>query len=186
MESKSLTKEETTNLLHILEKRFYENTFRHPELSWNEIEVRLLQNPEKLWSLNEMESSGGEPDVTGYEKETNRYIYTDCSRESPSGRRSLCYDRKALESRKAHKPQNSVQDMAATMGIQVLTEKQYFKLQTLETFDLKTSSWLETPESVRSRGGAVFGDRRYNRVFIYHNGADSYYAARGFRGRLEL
>ena len=156
------------------------------DIEWAKVKARLEANPEKLWSLDEMEATGGEPDVVGYDKKTGEYIFYDCSAESPKERRSLCYDREALESRKEHKPKNSAIDMAAEMGIELLTEEQYRELQTLGEFDLKTSSWIKTPSAIRELGGAVFCDRRYNNVFLYHNGAESYYAVRGFRGSLRI
>jgi hypothetical protein len=159
---------------------------RHQGLEWAKVQAKLEANTEKLWSLNEMESSGGEPDVIGHDKKTGEYIFYDCSVESPKGRRSLCYDRKALDSRKEYKPANSAIDMAAAMGIDILTEEQYRELQQLGEFDTKTSSWIITPANIRKLGGAVFCDRRYDTVFVYHNGADSYYAARGFRGSLRV
>lgn len=181
---KTLPPERLTELLHILRTRFAKHPERHKDLEWAEIEDRLLKNPEKLWALNEMEESEGEPDVTGYEN--GQYVFSDCSPESPKGRRSLCYDAAALEARKEHKPKGSAQEMAADMGVELLTEEQYFHLQSLGNFDIKTSSWLQTPAEVRKLGGAIFGDRRFGRVFIYHNGADSYYGARGFRTRLTV
>jgi hypothetical protein len=159
---------------------------RHPGLEWADVQARLEANPEKLWSLNEMERTGGEPDVVGQDEETGEVVFYDCAAESPKARRSLCYDREALESRKAHKPKDSALDMAAAMGVELLSEAEYFQLQKLGEFDLKTSSWLKTPADVRELGGAIFGDRRFDRVFIYHNGADSYYSARGFRGALRV
>lgn len=173
-------------LFQTLQERFEKNIGRHKGLKWDKIQVRLEANPEKLWSLDEMEATGGEPDVVGLDKKTGEYIFFDCSEESPKGRRSLCYDREALESRKAHKPENSALDVATEMGIELLTEEQYHALQQLGTFDTKTSSWLKTPADVRSLGGAIFGDWRFGRVFIYHNGAESYYGARGFRGVLTV
>ena len=159
---------------------------RHESLRWTEVQARLEANPQKLWSLNEMEQTGGEPDVVGYDQKTREYIFYDCSAESPKGRRSLCYDRAALEARKEHKPKNCAQDMAAAMGIEILTEEQYRELQNLGNFDTKTSSWVKTPAAIRKLGGAIFCDRRYDTVFVYHNGAESYYAARGFRGSLRI
>jgi Protein of unknown function (DUF4256) len=169
-----------------LKERFEKNTKRHKGLEWAEVEAKLKANPKKLGSLDEMESTGGEPDVVAYDKKTGEYIFYDCSPESPKGRRSLCYDRDALESRKEHKPENSALDMAFSMGIDLLSEEQYRDLQKLGNFDTKTSSWVKTPAAIRELGGAVFCDRRYNTVFLYHNGADSYYAARGFRGMLKV
>lgn len=183
---KPLAPEQLGKLLTILQARFEENMQRHPGLSWAKVEARLAANPEKLWSLQAMESSGGEPDVVALDKKSGEYVFCDCSAESPSGRRSLCYDREALESRKEHKPKNSALEMAAAMGIELLTEELYRDLQKLGTFDTKTSSWVKTPESIRKLGGAVFCDRRYDTVFLYHNGAESYYAARGFRGSLRV
>ena len=169
-----------------MKARFEKNRKRHAGLDWEQVQARLESNPEKLWSLYEMERTGGEPDVVGRVKDTGEFLVYDCSAESPKGRRSLCYDREALDSRKEHKPENSVMDMAAAMGIELLAEEQYRELQKLGEFDLKTSSWVRTPAGIRERGGAVFCDRRYDTVFLYHNGADSYYAARGFRGLLHL
>lgn len=173
-------------LFNLLKTRFEGNKQRHPDISWDGIRKKLEASPGKLWSLQEMERTGGEPDVIGYDKVTGEYIFCDCSSESPAGRRSLCYDRKALESRKEHKPQNSALDMATEMGIEMLNEAQYRRLQEFGPFDRKTSSWIKTPESIRALGGALFGDYRYGQVFIYHNGAESYYAARGFRGLLRV
>ena len=173
-------------LLLTLEARFEENMKRHPGLEWAAVHAKLEANPEKLWSLHEMEATGGEPDVVGYDQETSEYIFYDCAAESPQGRRSICYDREALASRKKHKPNHSAVGMAADMGIELPTEEQYRALQALGDFDLKTSSWLKTPPAIRKLGGAIFGDRRYDQVFVYHNGAQSYYAARGFRGSLRV
>ena len=173
-------------LLRALKARFEKNMNRHKGLEWAKVQARLEANTEKLWSLNEMERTGGEPDVVGQDKKTGEYIFFDCSAESPKGRRSVCYDREALESRKEHKPKNSAMDMAAAMGIELLTEEQYRELQKLGDFDTKTSSWVKTPADIRKLGGALFCDRRYGRVFVYHNGAESYYAARGFRGSLRV
>ncbi len=173
-------------LLQSLKDRFEKNLHRHEGLKWAKVLSKLEANPEKLWSLNEMERTGGEPDVVGLDKKTNEYVFYDCSPESPKGRRSLCYDRAALNSRKQHKPKDSALDMAASMGIEILTEEQYRALQELEEFDTKTSSWIETPSEIRELGGAIFCDRRYDTVFVYHNGAESYYAARGFRGSLRV
>lgn len=173
-------------LLEILKKRFEKNKARHKGIEWDRVEARLEANAEKLWSLNEMEMTGGEPDVVGVDKKTGEYIFYDCSAESPSGRRSFCYDKAALDSRKEHKPKNSAIDMATEMGIELLTEEEYRSLQQLGNFDTKTSSWVKTPPGIRKLGGAVFCDRRYNTVFLYHNGAESYYAARGFRGSLRV
>lgn len=173
-------------LYKILKARFEQNMIRHQDLDWSKIEAKLEANADKRRSLYEMERTGGEPDVVGYDNRTDEYIFYDCSAESPAGRRSLCYDREALDSRKEHKPANSAMDMAAAMGIDLLTEGQYRELQHLGKFDLKTSSWVKTPDKIRKLGGALFCDRRYDTVFIYHNGAESYYAARGFRGFLRL
>ncbi len=183
---KELSKREVIQLLSTLKDRFEKNTGRHKGMEWNKIESRLKKNPEKLWSLNEMEKTGGEPDVVGHDKKTGEFIFYDCSPESPRGRRSVCYDREGLESRKEHKPKNNAIDMANDMGIDLLNEEQYRELQSLGNFDLKTSSWLKTPVKIRELGGAIFGDLRYEQVFIYHNGAQSYYTARGFRGSLRV
>ena len=183
---KKLSSAQSEELLSVLKVRFEENMSRHQGLEWDKIQARLEANDEKLWSLDDMESTGGEPDVVGYDDKTGEYIFYDCSAESPAGRRSVCYDRQALESRKKHKPENSAIDMAADMGIALLTEEQYSALQKLGSFDLKTSSWVKTPADIRKLGGALFCDRRYDTVFVYHNGADSYYAARGFRGSLQV
>lgn len=184
--SKKLSAVQADELIKTLKSRFEKNRNRHPELEWEKVQVRLEANPDKLWSLNEMESTGGEPDVVNYDKVTGEYLFYDCSAESPKGRRSYCYDRAAWESRKEYKPENNVLDVATEMGIRLLTEEQYRELQQLGQFDLKTSSWIETPEEIRKYGGAIFCDRRYNHVFVYHNGAESYYAARGFRGMLRV
>lgn len=181
-----LSLEQREELLRTLEARFEKNMNRHKGLEWAKIQARLEANTEKLWSLNEMEVTGGEPDVVGHDNKTDEYIFYDCSVESPKGRRSVCYDREALESRKKHKPENNAIDMATAMGIELLTEEQYRELQKLENFDMKTSSWIQTPENIRNLGGAIFCDYRYDTVFVYHNGADSYYAARGFRGSLKV
>ena len=173
-------------LLAILSSRFEKNKSRHKGMAWAEVRARLESHPGKLWSLGEMEESGGEPDVIGYDKKSGEFIFCDCSPESPSGRRSLCYDGEALDGRKEHKPKGSAVDSAAEMGIDLLTEEEYGALQELGRFDGKTSSWLLTPAGVRNEGGAIFGDYRYGRVFVYHNGAQSYYAARGFRGKLRV
>lgn len=175
-----------SELIDILKKRFEQNAARHKGIKWNDVQEHLNNKPEKLWSLNEMEMTGGEPDVIGYDKKKDVYLYCDCSAESPKGRRSLCYDFEALESRKEHKPKDSAVEMASNMGIELLTEDEYRILQTLGDFDLKTSSWVKTPESIREHGGALFCDRRYDHVFTYHNGASSYYSARGFRGMLKV
>ncbi|HAQ06412.1 MAG TPA: DUF4256 domain-containing protein [Bacillus bacterium] len=181
-----LSRERQEELLRTLKFRFEKNMNRHEGLVWAKVQAKLEANHEKMWSLNEMEGTGGEPDVVSHDQKTDEYIFFDCSAESPKGRRSVCYDREALESRKKHKPENSVMDLAAAMGIQLLTEEQYRELQKLGNFDLKTSSWVQTPENIRKLGGALFCDRRYDTVFVYHNGADSYYAARGFRGSLTV
>lgn len=173
-------------LLGILKSRFEKNRHRHKNLQWPEIQARIESSPDKLWSLNEMEETGGEPDVVDYDKLTGAYIFYDCSAESPKGRRSVCYDMEALESRKENKPKNSAMEMAFKMGVEVLTEQQYRALQKFEKFDTKTSSWIVTPSPIRELGGAIFGDWRYGTVFIYHNGAESYYAARGFRASLSV
>ena len=183
---KKLSPSQSDELLKILKARFEKNMKRHKGLEWQKVEARLKANPEKLWSLDDMETTGGEPDVVGYDKKTGEYIFYDCSEESPKERRSVCYDGEALASRKEHKPKNSAIDMAAEMGIEILTEEQYRELQELGNFDMKTSSWVKTPDAIRKLGGAVFCDRRYNQVFLYHNGAESYYAARGFRGSLRV
>jgi hypothetical protein len=183
---KDLTLERRENVLDILKARFENNMKRHKELEWVKVEAKLKAVTGKLWSLGEMERTGGEPDVVGYDNKTGKYIFYDCSPESPEGRRNVCYDRRALESRKANKPQNSAIDMAADMGIEILTEEQYRELQKTGNFDTKTSSWVKTPENIRKLGGAIFCDRRYDTVFTYHNGADSYYAVRGFRGSLRV
>jgi len=173
-------------LIAVLKSRFEKNINRHKGLEWSKVEARLEDNAEKLWSLNEMERTGGEPDVVGFDKKTGEFIFYDCSAESPKDRRSYCYDREALNARKEHKPANSVIDAATAMGVELLTEEQYKELQTLGKFDSKTSSWVKTPPEIRKHGGAIFCDFRYNHVFTYHNGADSYYAARGFRGSLKV
>ena len=177
-----LSKELSEELINTLKTRFHKNMNRHPNLNWEKIQLRLESDFEKLWSLHEMEKTGGEPDVVTYDNNTDEYIFFDCSTESPGGRRSICYDQAALDARKEHKPKNSALDLADTMGIEILTEEQYRYLQTLDKYDLKTSSWVKTPADIRELGGAIFCDRRYDTVFLYHNGADSYYAARGFRG----
>lgn len=183
---KALTPEQREELFRTLKDRFEEHMSRHKGLQWSKAQAKLEANAGKLRSLYEMEQSGGEPDIVDYDKKKDQYLFYDCSAESPKGRRSVCYDREALESRKAHKPANSALDMAAEMGIEMLTEAQYRELQQLGDFDTKTSSWVITPDNIRERGGALFGDRRFGSVFIYHNGADSYYAARGFRGSLKV
>ena len=181
-----LPPEQRGALLRTLKARFEKHMNRHHGLQWPAVQARLEANPERLHSLNEMERTGGEPDVVGHDKKTGEYVFYDCSAESPKGRRSVCYDREALEARKEHKPKNSATDMAAAMGIEILTEAQYRELQTLGDFDTKTSSWVKTPPDIRERGGAIFCDRRYDHVFTYHNGAESYYAARAFRGALKV
>ncbi len=182
----ALSPEQREELLESLRARFEKYMVRHQGIEWPDVHARLEADTEKLWSLNEMERTGGEPDVVGYDRQTGKYIFIDCSTESPSGRRSLCYDRAALESRKEAKPANSATDLAAAMGIELLTEEQYRALQKLGKFDTKTSSWVQTPVDIRRLGGALFCDRRYDTVFVYHNGAESYYAARGFRGSLRV
>lgn len=184
--NKDLSPAQFSELLEILKARFDKNTNRHKGLVWANILTKLEADTQKLWTLNQMEITGGEPDVVGYNAETDEYIFMDCSTESPKGRRSLCYDRAALDSRKEHKPKNSALDMAKEIGIELLTEEQYRQLQQLESFDLKTSSWVQTPVEIRKLDGAIFCDCRYNTVFVYHNGAESYYAARGFRGSLKV
>jgi hypothetical protein len=181
---KDLSPEQCNELLRALKSRFEKNMHRHKGLAWAQVQAKLEANAEKLWSLNEMERTGGEPDLVGHDKKTGECIFYDCSAESPKGRRSLCYDREALESRKENKPENNAVDMAAAMGIELLTEEQYRDLQKLGNFDTKTSSWVKTPSDIRKLGGALFCDRRYDTVFVYHNGAEAYYAARGFRGSL--
>ena len=183
---KKLSPEQREELLKTLKTRFEKNSSRHKSIEWAKVQAKLEANNEKLWSLNEMEETGGEPDVVGYDKKNDEYIFYDCSPESPKGRRSICYDHEALESRKEHKPENSAIQMADDMGVEILTEEQYRELQKIGKFDLKTSSWIKTPADIRKLGGAVFCDRRYNTVFLYHNGAESYYAARAFRGSLRV
>ena len=183
---KELPPEQRQQLLRVLKARFEKNMSLHKSLEWAEVQAKLEANAEKLWSLNEMERTGGEPDVVGHDKKTGEYIFYDCSAESPKSRRSLCYDREALESRKENKPKDNALDMAAAMGIELLTEEQYRELQKLGEFDTKTSSWVKTPSAIRRLGGALFCDLRYNTVFLYHNGAESYYAARAFRGCLRV
>lgn len=183
---KALTKEQSENLISTLKKRFEDNMNRHNGINWDDVEVKLKANTSKLWSLQQMEETGGEPDVVEFDAASGNYIFFDCSAESPSGRRSYCYDRAALDARKQNKPANNAMEAASPMGITLLTEAQYAHLQQLGAFDTKTSSWLLTPDAIRKHGGAIFGDRRYNHVFTYHNGADSYYAARGFRGCLSV
>lgn len=186
LNKKNISPAQFADLLEVLKVRFNKNMNRHKDLEWAKIHAKLEANVEKLWSLNEMEISGGEPDVVDYVKQTDEYIFMDCSAESPKGRRSICYDHEALNAHKEHKPGNSAMNMAAEMGIEVLTEEQYKQLQQLGKFDLKTSSWIQTPAAIRKLGGALFCDCRYNHVFTYHNGAESYYAARGFRGMLKV
>lgn len=181
-----LSSEQREELLKTLKTRFEKNMDRHNDLEWTNIQTKLESNPSKLWSLYEMERTGGEPDVVDYDKETDEYIFYDCAAESPKGRRSICYDHEALEARKEHKPENSAIGMATDMGIEVLTEEQYRWLQTLGNFDMKTSSWVKTPDNIRKLGGAIFCDRRYGTIFVYHNGAESYYGSRGFRGLLRV
>ncbi len=186
MPNVTLSKGQREKLLGALKARFEKNMHRHKGLEWAKVQTKLEASTDKLWSLNEMERTGGEPDVVGYNEKTGEYIFCDCSTESPKGRRSLCYDREALESRKENKPEDSAINMAAAMGIELLTEEQYRELQKLGNFDTKTSSWVKTPSEIRKLGGALFCDRRYDTVFVYHNGAESYYAARGFRGSLRV
>jgi hypothetical protein len=184
--TKELSAERRETLLEILETRFERNMGRHKGVAWTEVRARLKASAEKLWSLNEMEITGGEPDVVGQDKKTGELIFFDCSPESPKGRASVCYDREGLDSRKEHKPKDNAMDMAAVMGIELLTEEQYRELQKLGEFDTKSSSWVKAPADIRKLGGALFGDRRYGHVFIYHNGAQSYYSGRGFRGSLRV
>ena len=183
---KKLSAEQRDELLTALKTRFEKNMNRHKGLEWAKVQAKLEANPEALWSLSEMERTGGEPDVIGHDKKTGEYVFYDCSAESPKDRRSICYDREALEARKENKPKDNAIDMAAAIGIEILTEAQYRELQKLGNFDTKTSSWIQTPADIRKLGGALYCDRRYNTVFVYHNGADSYYAARGFRGSLRV
>lgn len=183
---KELSLEQREELLSVLKARFEKNMHRHKGLEWAKVQAKLEANPEKMWSLNEMERTGGEPDVVEHDKKKDEYIFFDCSAESPKGRRSVCYDREALESRKKHKPENNAIDMATAMGIELLTEEEYRALQKLEHFDRKTSSWVQTPSDIRELGGALFCDYRFGHVFVYHNGAESYYGARGFRGSLRV
>ena len=183
---KKLSPEQLKELLTALKARFEKNMNRHKGLEWTKVQAKLEANPEKLWSLDDMEITGGEPDVVGYDKKANEFIFYDCSAESPKGRRGICFDGEALESRKEHKPKDSAMEMATAMGIEILTEEQYRELQELGEFDTKTSSWVQTPAAIRELGGALFCDRRYDQVFLYHNGAESYYAARGFRGELRV
>jgi hypothetical protein len=184
--AKDMKAKQREELLRALKARFEKNMNRHKGLEWAKVQAKLEANTEKLWSLNEMERTGGEPDVVGYDKKTGEYIFYDCSAESPKGRRNVCYDREALESRKEFKPKDTAMDMAAAMGIEILTEEQYRELQKLGNFDTKTSSWLKTPSEIRKLGGAIFADRRYDHIFVYHNGAPSYYGVRGFRGSLRV
>ena len=186
MNKKDLPPEQGQQLLRALQARFEKNTNRHKGLEWTQVQTKLEADAEKLWSLHEMERTGGEPDVVGHDKKAGEYIFYDCSAESPKGRRSICYDPEALESRKEHKPEDNAVGMAAAMGIELLTEEQYRELQKLGKFDTKTSSWVKTPSAIRKLGGALFCDRRYDTVFVYHNGAESYYAARAFRGSLRV
>ena len=185
-EKRELLSEQREEMLRALKARFEKNMNRHKGLEWESVLAKLEASAEKLWSLNEMEVTGGEPDIVGYDEESGEYIFYDCSAESPKGRRSVCYDRDGLESRKEHKPENNAIDMAAAMGIEILTEEQYRELQKLGSFDMKTSSWVKTPSDIRKLGGALFADRRYDNVFVYHNGAPSYYGVRGFRGSLRV
>lgn len=185
-EKRELSPEQKDELLEVLKARFEKNMKRHEGLEWAKVEQRLEGNPDKLWSLHEMERTEGEPDVVGYDEAAKEYIFNDCSAESPKGRRSICYDHEALNARKQNKPDNSALGMAADMGIEILTEEEYRELQKWGPFDMKTSSWVETPPAIRKHGGAIFGDYRYGQIFIYHNGADSYYGARGFRGSLRV
>jgi hypothetical protein len=186
MNPRELSQKRRADLLSALKARFEKNMSRHKGLKWAAIQAKLEANTEKLWSLNEMERTGGEPDVVGQSKKTGEYIFCDCSAESPKGRRNVCYDREALESRKEHKPENNAVDMAVAMGTELLSEGKYRELQALDNFDTKTSSWVETPPEIRKLGGALFCDRRYNHVFVYHNSAESYYGARGFRASLKV
>ena len=185
-ETKKLSSDQYEEMLKILKARFEKNMNRHKGMEWTKVEAKLESNPEKLWSLNEMEKTGGEPDVVGYDQKTDEYLFYDCSPETPKGRRNVCYDREALDSRKENKPENSALDMAAEMGIEILSEEEYRELQKLGEFDLKTSSWVTTPSKIRKLGGALFADRRFDTVFVYHNGAFSYYSARAFRGSLRV
>ena len=182
----SLSEKQRDELLATLRARFEQHPKRHPKLAWTQVEAKLKASPAKLWSVHQMESTGGEPDVVRYEKKTDEFLFVDCSPQSPAGRASLCYDREALESRKEHQPKDSAMDLAAAMGVELLTEDEYRELQQLGEFDTKSSSWLKTPADIRKLGGAIFGDRRYGRVFVYHNGAQSYYSGRGFRGCLRV
>ncbi len=184
--NKKLSPAESASLLKTLKSRFDSNMHRHKSLDWSKLQSKLEANPDKLCALNEMEKTGGEPDVISYDKKTNEYLFVDCAEQSPKNRRSLCFDREALNSRKEHKPKNSACDLAQEIGIELLTESQYRELQTLGEFDTSTSSWIQTPDKIRELGGALFCDRRFDTVFLYHNGAESYYAARGFRGSLKV
>ena len=184
--NKKLSPEQREELFRVLKARFEKNMNRHKSLEWAKVQAKLEANTERLWSLNEMERTGGEPDVVGYDKKTGEYIFFDCSEESPKGRTSVCYDREGLDSRKEHKPENNAMDMAAAIGIELLTEEEYQELQKLGNFDMKTSSWVKTPADIRKFGGALYCDRRYGRVFVGHNGAQSYYSARAFRGSLRV
>jgi len=186
MPKTTLSKEQREELLSVLKARFEKNMSRHKGLEWGKVQAKLEAHPEKLWSLHEMENTGGEPDVIEQDKKTGEYVFYDCSAETPAGRRSICYDREALDSRKENKPKSSAVDMATAMGIEILSEEQYRAMQKIGKFDLKTSSWVQTPVAIRKLGGALFCDRRYDTVFVYHNGADSYYAGRGFRGSLKV
>jgi len=186
MKKHTISPERIQKLFKILQMRFEKNMSRHPEIKWDGVQEKLKSNPIKIWSLNEMEETKGDPDVIGFDKNSGQYIFCDCSPESPQDRRSICYDQDALESRKANKPKYSAVEMAKEMGIELMNEAQYQELQKLGEFDKKTSSWLSTPQDIRALGGAIFGDRRFGRVFIYHNGAESYYAGRGFRGLLRV
>lgn len=183
---RELSIEQRDILFNVLKARFLKNKERHKGLEWDGIKLKLEANPGKIWSLNEMERTGGEPDVIEFDNNTNEYVFVDCSDETPKGRRSICYDREALDSRKEHKPKNNAIDMASEMGIEILTEEQYRKLQEFGKYDAKTSSWVKTPDNIRKLGGAIFCDYRYDTVFVYHNGAESYYASRGFRGLLKI
>lgn len=183
---KQINSIEFESLLSVLKNRFEKNQNRHEGIEWSKVVTKLEANPKKLWSLNQMEQTGGEPDVVSYDSKTNEYLFYDCATESPSGRRSFCYDREALDKRKANKPKNNVMDAANEMGIELLSEEEYRALQQLGTFDTKTSSWLKTPDTIRKLGGAIFADYRFETLFVYHNGAESYYAARGFRGSLRV
>ena len=186
MATKNLSTEEITTVLNIVRTRFEKNTNRHLGIEWSKVQTKLESNPENMWSLQQMEKTGGEPDVIGFDEKTDEYIFVDCSAETPKDRRSICYDHEALEKRKEHQPKNSAINMATEMGVELLTEAQYRNLQLLGKFDTKSSSWIATPEKIRQLGGALFGDFRYDTVFVYHNGADSYYAVRGFRGCLRV